>query len=123
VDAVAKARGRDAERDAVRLLRALGYQVLATNVRTKSGEIDVVARDGLILVIVEVRYRASHLFDAWRSLSGHKRRCLSRAAREAARVLRVPRGTAIRFDVVLACARGAPRHIRGALSATGPYRA
>lgn len=123
MDPVSKERGREAERDAVRLLSRLGYEILATNVRTKSGEIDVVARDGMILVIVEVRYRASHLFDAWRSLSGHKRRCLMRAAREAARVLRVPPGVAIRFDVVLACADGAPRHIRGALSGAGPYRA
>lgn len=123
MDPLAKDRGRDAERQAVRLLSALGYEILATNVRTKSGEIDVVARDGRILVIVEVRYRASHLLDAWRSLSFRKRRCLARAAREAACALRVPRGTAMRFDVVLACADGAPRHIRGALSPAGPYRA
>jgi putative endonuclease len=123
MDPIAKARGSEAERRAVAILRGLGYEILATNVRTKSGEIDVVARDGRILVIVEVRYRASDLFDAWRSLSFHKRRCLARAAREAARVLRVPRGTAMRFDVVLATADGALRHIRGALSTAGPYRA
>lgn len=40
-------------------LRALGYDIIALNVRTKLGEIDIVARDGEEIVFVEVKTRSS----------------------------------------------------------------
>ena len=43
-------------------LGRLGYQVLASNVRTKSGEIDLLAQDGVDLVFVEVRTRRGGRF-------------------------------------------------------------
>ncbi len=39
-------------------LQQAGLQVLARNFRTRFGEIDLVCRDGGVLVFVEVRYRA-----------------------------------------------------------------
>lgn len=40
-------------------LKAMGYRVLERNVRLTQGEIDIVARDGDVLVFVEVRTRRS----------------------------------------------------------------
>jgi putative endonuclease len=118
VDQRSKDRGRDAEERAARHLAAKGYEILARNLRTKSGEIDVVARDGVTLVMVEVRYRR-HVFGAWKSLSPDKLRSLRAAGREAQAALRVPRSTPLRFDVVLCGESGSIVHLRGAVS---PWR-
>jgi putative endonuclease len=121
MDASAKDRGRRAEERAARHLRSLGLEILARNVRTKSGEIDVVAREGPTLVIVEVRYRREHVVGAWRSLSAAKRDRLMKAAREAQAALRIPGSVPVRFDVVLACGDARMVHIRGALQPSRPY--
>lgn len=42
------------------LRRKHGYRVLDKNYRTPRGEIDLICRDGQVLVFVEVRARASH---------------------------------------------------------------
>src|SRR5947209_665997 len=47
--------GNRSERAGVRFLKALGYRVLAKNVRSSLGELDVVALDGNTVVFVEVR--------------------------------------------------------------------
>ena len=38
-------------------LKAKGYRLVATNYRCRSGEVDIIARDGSCLVFVEVRTR------------------------------------------------------------------
>ncbi len=38
-------------------LQKEGYQILEKNFRRKTGEIDLIARDGIYLVFVEVKYR------------------------------------------------------------------
>jgi putative endonuclease len=51
-------RGRRAERAAALLLQARGLRVLARNLRIRgAGEIDVLARSGRTLVVVEVKAR------------------------------------------------------------------
>ena len=52
--------GRLGERAAQRHLQALGYSILAVNVRIGRGEIDIVAEDNDEIVFVEVRTRRSH---------------------------------------------------------------
>lgn len=52
-----RALGLRGEQLAAEHLRRLGYEVLARNVRTRYGEIDVIARDGTVLVFVEVKTR------------------------------------------------------------------
>jgi len=47
--------GAKAERAAARYLRRQGYKILATNVMTKHGEVDILARDGEFLCFIEVR--------------------------------------------------------------------
>jgi putative endonuclease len=51
-------RGASAEADAARLLVGAGYRIVERNFRCKAGELDIVARDGDVLVFVEVRSRA-----------------------------------------------------------------
>lgn len=51
--------GRHGELVARRHLEAAGLVVLDANWRGASGEIDLVARDGAVLVVVEVKTRAS----------------------------------------------------------------
>lgn len=43
-------------------LRGLGYGIVARDVRTPIGQLDLVARDGPTLVFVEVKTRAGHGF-------------------------------------------------------------
>lgn len=45
------------ERKAGELLESRGYEILEYNFRARGGEIDLVARDGSVLVFVEVKYR------------------------------------------------------------------
>ena len=47
--------GSQAERSAAAFLRKAGYKVIARNVRLHCGEIDIVAVDGEVIVIAEVR--------------------------------------------------------------------
>ena len=49
--------GRRGEEAAAAYLAGQGYQLLARNWRTRAGELDIVARDGEWLVLVEVRAR------------------------------------------------------------------
>lgn len=49
--------GVRAERAAARYLKRQGYRILARNLRTRLGEIDIVARHEGWLVVVEVRSR------------------------------------------------------------------
>lgn len=50
--------GRRGERVARRALRRAGYRVLARNVRTPHGEVDIVAIERGVLVVVEVKTTA-----------------------------------------------------------------
>ncbi len=49
--------GRQAEEEAARFLRNQGFVILERNVRSRLGEIDLVAREGGTLVFVEVKAR------------------------------------------------------------------
>ena len=51
-------RGAAAEADAARLLVEAGYTIIERNFRCKAGELDIIARDGSVLVFVEVRSRS-----------------------------------------------------------------
>ena len=103
-------RGRWAEGLAVWLLRAKGYRILARDWRSPVGEIDIVARRGTLLAMVEVKRRADAEVAAW-SVTPRQQRRIARAA-EAFRA-RLPDGAhlSVRFDVLLVAPRRWPRHI------------
>jgi len=52
--------GRYGERVALRHVAERGWEVLDTNWRGKDGELDIVALDGDVLVVVEVKTRSGH---------------------------------------------------------------
>ncbi|MBS0320873.1 MAG: YraN family protein [Proteobacteria bacterium] len=99
-DAARKAAGAAAEALAARFLEARGLAILRRNLRTRFGEIDLIARDGDTLVFVEVRLRRGRAFGgAAASITPAKRLRLVRSARSI--LARMRREPPCRFDAVL----------------------
>jgi putative endonuclease len=93
--------GRAAEAAAVRHVERLGFRILTTNFRARGGELDLVAIDGTVLAIVEVRYRASDRFGgAAASITSGKRSRIVRAARALLATHAPLAKLSARFDVV-----------------------
>lgn len=109
----ALARGRRAERLAAWWLRLQGYRILARGFRVPVGEIDLVARRGRVLAIVEVKRRAN-LTAAGEAISPRQQRRLRHAAE--AFVQRHPEvaGLQLRFDALLLTPLRLPHHIKDA---------
>lgn len=75
-------RGREAERLAGQYLECRGLRVIQCNFRVRGGEIDLICRDGKVLVFVEVRLRSRNDFGgAAASITATKRRRIIMAAR------------------------------------------
>lgn len=53
--------GQSAEEICARELRRRGWRILARNWRIRMGELDLIARDGRTLVVVEVKSNHTHL--------------------------------------------------------------
>jgi putative endonuclease len=108
----AEKRGRSSETLAALLLALKGYRILGRRVRTKAGEIDLVARSPRgILCFVEVKARADAL-DAAASVGPRQQARIARAADiyVARRPALAERG--VRFDIVTVAPL--PRHLRDA---------
>jgi putative endonuclease len=76
-----RAFGALGEQAAAAWLRGRGYEIVARNVRTRYGEIDLVARDGATLVFVEVKARSGPRFGhPLESVGARKRARLARLA-------------------------------------------
>ena len=90
------AAGEDA---AAAYLRALGFRILARNLRASGGEIDIVARDGETIVFIEVKARTSHRFgSALGAVDGRKRSRIRAVAEDYLQFV-APAAKA-RFDVL-----------------------
>ncbi len=115
--------GSSGEALACRYLAAHGFEIVERNFRCRSGEIDVIAREGATTVFVEVKQRSSDRHGlGHEAVTFGKRRRIVRAARlfAAARGLDE---SPLRFDVV-SILDGPPgaseiRHDRGAFDADG----
>jgi putative endonuclease len=104
--------GGDAEERAAAYLAARGLVIVARNYCTRLGEIDLVARDGEVLVFVEVRMRSDGGFGgALESVTPGKQRRIAAAAGQY--LARIPRPPPCRFDV-LAVDAGEIRWLKGA---------
>ena|SRR5438128_59697 len=93
--------GRFGEQVAAEHLEAAGLVILARNWRCREGEIDIVARDGADLVVVEVKTRSSDAFGTAAEAVGRVK--AARVRTLALRWLAEHRDTAwpvVRFDVV-----------------------
>ena len=111
----AQVRGGNAECRAADYLERRGVAIVARNFRCRVGEIDLVAREGDVLVFVEVRMRAEgHFGGALESITPRKQRRIAAAAGMYLRQFsRPPR---CRFDVV-AMEHGDIRWLKGAFEA------
>lgn len=65
--------GRIGEEIAAGYLQKIGYKIMHRNYSCRLGELDIVARDGQVLVIVEVRTRSSHSFGMAKESVGYKK--------------------------------------------------
>jgi len=92
--------GQKCEEIAARHLRRNGYRVIARNVRLRIGEIDIVARQGRVLVFVEVKAKTQEEYGAPREMvTAAKQRKLSQLAHLYMSQNRITE-TPVRFDVV-----------------------
>jgi len=109
----AERRGRFAELLCRWHLRLRGWRILASHWRCPSGEIDILARRGRVLAIIEVKSRRD-LASAAQSVLPRQRRRIARAA--SAFLMTRPELAAltIRFDVMLVAPPRPPRHLAGA---------
>jgi putative endonuclease len=112
----AERRGRRSEVLASVMLMLKGYRIVARRVRTRAGEIDLIARSPSgILCFVEVKAR--ELGDtALEAVRARQQMRIARAAQlyVAQRPALAAKG--IRFDVIALGAKGLPRHLPGAFS-------
>jgi putative endonuclease len=94
---VTATRGED---EAARFLTRSGFSILDKNVRTRAGEIDLVAREGNTLVFVEVKTRRDMEGDPPQAaVNTRKQNRLGRLALGYLKLKRI-RQTPCRFDVV-----------------------
>ena len=94
--------GAAAEQIAAEYLRAQGLEILDRNFRRRLGELDIIARDGDVLVIAEVRTRSSDRFGgAAASVDSGKQTRLIRAAHQLLQQRRELSKLRVRFDVLV----------------------
>ena len=105
--------GRWAESLAAFRLRCGGYRILARNWRSPVGEIDIVARRGRILAIVEVKRRAERAV-ALTAISPRQQQRLARAALAFQTRRADCAGLNLRFDVITLGPGLWPSHLKDA---------
>lgn len=113
--------GQAAEEAAARWLARAGLAVLERNVRFREGEIDLVCREGDVVVFVEVKCRRPHWGEGpGDAVSWDKRRRLVRLAQHYLRARRLDHARC-RFDVMAVTAERdgtfTVRHVRSAFDA------
>ncbi|MCI5077626.1 YraN family protein [Oricola sp.] len=106
----AHGRGHRGERFAAFALRLKGFRILARRYRTKAGEIDLIARRGDLVAIVEVKARPT-LAEAMDAVTPHALRRIESAAdlwlaRQPDRAR-----LSLRFDLVAILPRRWPVHV------------
>lgn len=110
----AERRGRRGELLAMLMLMLKGYRILGRRIRTRAGEIDMVARTPRgIVCFVEVKARNS-LRDAQEAVRPRQEARIARAAElfMAQCPWLAPKG--VRFDTIVLADRTWPRHLRDA---------
>lgn len=108
----AERRGRAAEWAAIVFLIGKGYRILGHRLRTPYGEVDIAAWKSGVLVIAEVKARATYDAGAY-AVTAQAQDRIARAASALAgrwRLSAAPR----RYDIIVVDAGWLPRHERGA---------
>lgn len=113
--------GRTGEELAARYLSARGWTILDRNVRTRDGELDIVAARDDVIAFVEVKTRRSRAYGSPAEAVTHRkavriRLLATRYLAERTPAGRGARAATIRFDVIDILARGdtyAVTHLEG----------
>lgn len=118
--AARKARGAAARRAGHRRewLAALwlllkGYRILGFRLKTRQGEIDLLAKRGRVLAVVEVKSRATPIA-ALEAVGADQRARLTRAGRAVMAGRPSLKGLDLRLDLIALSPRALPRHIPNA---------
>lgn len=106
---LAERRGRFAEWLCRWHLRLRGWQIVARGWRCPAGEIDLVARRGKVLAIIEVKSRGEFAAAA-NALTPRQRRRIARAAEALIASRSDLAGLDVRFDLMLVAPKRLPRH-------------
>ncbi|MEO1730408.1 MAG: YraN family protein [Pseudomonadota bacterium] len=109
---IADRRGREGEAEAARWLRDKGWEILAERVKTKLGEIDLIAKRENHVAFIEVKWRrrAADLATA----IDERRLARVAAAVEVVAHEYACAGEDISIDVILLAPGAGPRHIANA---------
>jgi putative endonuclease len=115
--------GREGESAAEEYLRQKGYRIVARNLRSSVGELDLVVEDGRVLVFVEVKARRTDAFGgAIHAVHQRKQEKLIQLAAQYLARHHV-KDRPCRFDVVLLQGPGAVapqiEHIQNAFEVSG----
>jgi putative endonuclease len=105
----AERRGHQGERIAGWWLRLKGWSILDRRVRTRAGEVDLIARHGAMVAFIEVKARASD--DALDLAIDERRLARVAAAAESMAHRYLRPGDDMRIDVILLAPGRPPRHL------------
>lgn len=105
-------RGRQGEAEAAMWLVQQGWRIVAERVKTKAGEIDLVARKPGLVAFVEVKWRARAALLG--EAIDERRLARVAAAAESVMHLYAAEGEDIRIDVILLAPGHKPTHIENA---------
>ena len=93
--------GAKYEEMAARYLHACGLKIIEQNFRCKTGEVDLIALDGIYTVFIEVKYRTgTRLGEPEEAVNFRKQRIICRVCDFYRRTRRLKEDTPIRFDVL-----------------------
>jgi len=109
----ANRRGQRAEWLAAFSLQLKGYRIVARGMRTKSGEIDIIAKKGKLVAIVEVKYR-KNLEDALNAVNHTSQQRIANAANLWLAAQHNYAELSLRFDIIAVLPGKWPRHFAGA---------
>ena len=106
----ARLAGRRAELICALWLMAKGYRILGFRLKTPQGEIDLLARKGPVLAVVEVKLRTT-IEAALEAVGERQRQRLRRAGESFAARRPALQGAAIRLDLMALAPGRMPCHI------------
>lgn len=91
--------GSHYEEQVAAFLQEKGFEILERNFRCRNGEIDLIARDGIYLVFIEVKYRNSNRCGTALEAIDHKKVLqIRKVARVFLHKNHYPEDTPCRFD-------------------------
>ena len=107
----AERRGHRSEWIAAWYLRLKGYRIMAQRYKVKSGEVDIIARRGDLIVMVEVKARATVL-EAMDAISATAMRRIESAGDQWLSKQKDFAKLSVRYDLVAICPRKWPVHVQ-----------